>query len=137
MHIPGVLLQYCTFCITVACIGRSILRGGGIFMYLCLHTLKTIKWCRAQVYQYAPLPYLLIFLCPPPYLLIFLCHCCIINSLSFTWHYFYQTTVDCRKNEKIFKVLVLGDIGTGKTSFIRRYVSQQFFIHYKATVSLL
>ncbi|XP_028406006.1 ras-related protein Rab-32-like [Dendronephthya gigantea] len=45
-----------------------------------------------------------------------------------------QNTAVNKKKEKIFKVLVLGDVGTGKTSFIRRYVSQKFFINYKATI---
>ncbi|XP_046854433.1 ras-related protein Rab-38-like [Xenia sp. Carnegie-2017] len=39
-----------------------------------------------------------------------------------------------QKKEKTFKILVLGDVGTGKTSFIRQYVSQKFFINYKATI---
>lgn len=39
-----------------------------------------------------------------------------------------------KKKEKTFKVLVLGDVGTGKTSFIRRYVGQKFLINYKATI---
>jgi len=30
---------------------------------------------------------------------------------------------------------VIGDLATGKTSFIRRYVHQLFTSHYRATVS--
>ena len=39
------------------------------------------------------------------------------------------------KTEFLFKVLVIGDLGTGKTSIIKRYVHQFFSIHYRATVS--
>ncbi|CAB3997992.1 ras-related Rab-38-like [Paramuricea clavata] len=38
------------------------------------------------------------------------------------------------KTELLFKVLVIGDLGTGKTSIIKRYVRQFFSIHYRATV---
>ncbi|CAB3997990.1 ras-related Rab-38-like [Paramuricea clavata] len=48
--------------------------------------------------------------------------------------YINMNTANCIKKEKIFKVLVIGAVGTGKTSFIRRYVSQKFFINYKATI---
>lgn len=41
------------------------------------------------------------------------------------------------KTEFLFKVLVIGDLGTGKTSIIKRYVHQFFSIHYRATVSLV
>lgn len=36
--------------------------------------------------------------------------------------------------EYLYKVLVIGDIGTGKTSIIKRYVHNVFSMHYKATV---
>ena len=38
--------------------------------------------------------------------------------------------------EKLYKILVIGDLGTGKTSIIKRYVHQCFSPHYRATVSL-
>lgn len=37
--------------------------------------------------------------------------------------------------EYLFKLLVIGDNGTGKTSFIKRYVHQYFTDAYRATVS--
>ncbi len=40
------------------------------------------------------------------------------------------------KQEHLYKVLVIGDLGTGKTSIIKRYVHQFFSPHYRATVSL-
>lgn len=39
------------------------------------------------------------------------------------------------KQEHLYKVLVIGDLGTGKTSIIKRYVHQFFSPHYRATVS--
>ena len=40
-----------------------------------------------------------------------------------------------QKREHLYKVLVIGDLGTGKTSIIKRYVHQFFSPHYRATVS--
>lgn len=39
------------------------------------------------------------------------------------------------KKEHLYKVLVIGDLGTGKTSIIKRYVHNFFSVHYRATVS--
>jgi GTPase SAR1 family protein len=36
--------------------------------------------------------------------------------------------------EFLFKILVVGDVGTGKTSIVRRYVMNFFNQYYKATV---
>jgi len=38
-------------------------------------------------------------------------------------------------HEYLFKVLIIGELGTGKTSIIKRYVHQFFSEHYRATVS--
>ena len=40
------------------------------------------------------------------------------------------------KNEFLFKVLVIGELGTGKTSFIRRYVHTYFSENYRATIGV-
>lgn len=40
------------------------------------------------------------------------------------------------KTEYLFKVLVIGDASTGKTSFIKRYVHQFFSRAYKATLGI-
>lgn len=39
------------------------------------------------------------------------------------------------KKEHLYKVLVIGELGVGKTSIIKRYVHQFFSVHYRATVS--
>lgn len=39
--------------------------------------------------------------------------------------------------EYLFKILVVGDIGTGKTSIIKRYVHKIFSTSYKSTVKNL
>lgn len=38
--------------------------------------------------------------------------------------------------ELLYKVLVVGDIGAGKTSLIKRYVHNVFSIHYKSTIGV-
>lgn len=38
--------------------------------------------------------------------------------------------------EYLFKVLVVGDIGAGKTSFIKRYVHNIYSVHYKSTIGV-
>lgn len=38
--------------------------------------------------------------------------------------------------EYLFKILVIGELGTGKTSFIKRFVHQYFSQYYRATVDI-
>ena len=40
-------------------------------------------------------------------------------------------------DEKCFKILVIGNMYTGKTNLVRRYVHDQFLHDYKSTVGLL
>jgi GTPase SAR1 family protein len=39
--------------------------------------------------------------------------------------------------EYLYKILVVGDLGAGKTSIIRRYVHNIFSSNYKSTVRIL
>jgi len=41
-----------------------------------------------------------------------------------------------QRRELLYKVLVVGDIGTGKTSIIKRYVHAIFTQHYKSTIGV-
>ncbi|XP_043928143.1 ras-related protein Rab-38 [Protopterus annectens] len=40
------------------------------------------------------------------------------------------------QKEHLYKVLVIGDLGVGKTSIIKRYVHQNFSPHYRATIGV-
>lgn len=40
------------------------------------------------------------------------------------------------ENEHLYKVLIIGDIGTGKTSIIKKYVHNIFSEHYKSTIGV-
>ncbi|XP_065898299.1 ras-related protein Rab-32-like [Dysidea avara] len=40
------------------------------------------------------------------------------------------------KQEHLYKILVIGDLGTGKTSIIKRYVHQFYSPHYRATIGV-
>ncbi|KAB7508117.1 Ras-related protein Rab-32 [Armadillidium nasatum] len=40
------------------------------------------------------------------------------------------------KKEHLYKILVIGELGTGKTSIIKRYVHQFFCQHYRATIGV-
>lgn len=40
------------------------------------------------------------------------------------------------KKEHLYKILCIGELGTGKTSFIKRYVHQFFSSNYRATIGV-
>uniref|UniRef100_A0A1B0FIU8 Rab32 n=1 Tax=Glossina morsitans morsitans TaxID=37546 RepID=A0A1B0FIU8_GLOMM len=47
-----------------------------------------------------------------------------------------QTLTSAEKREHLYKILVIGELGTGKTSFIKRYVHQFFSQNYRATIGV-
>ena len=56
-----------------------------------------------------------------------------VKNYNFTISHFLEYD---RSTEKLFKVIIIGDPGVGKTSFIRRYVQNAFRADYKATVGV-
>eukprot|EP01135_Chromosphaera_perkinsii_P009913 Nk52_evm6s1967 gene=Nk52_evmTU6s1967 len=47
-----------------------------------------------------------------------------------------STENELQLSEKLYKVLVVGEIGVGKTSFIKRYVHNSFTTNYKSTIGV-
>ncbi|XP_062553196.1 serine-rich adhesin for platelets isoform X1 [Armigeres subalbatus] len=47
-----------------------------------------------------------------------------------------MSTAPTEKREHLYKILVIGELGTGKTSFIKRYVHQFFSQNYRATIGV-
>ncbi|XP_069943420.1 uncharacterized protein [Cherax quadricarinatus] len=47
-----------------------------------------------------------------------------------------EATSSADKREHLYKILVIGELGTGKTSIIKRYVHQFFSQHYRATIGV-
>lgn len=47
-----------------------------------------------------------------------------------------NTSPSAKPKDHLYKILVIGDLGTGKTSIIKRYVHQFFSQHYRATIGV-
>ncbi|XP_034837105.2 uncharacterized protein Rab32 isoform X1 [Maniola hyperantus] len=63
------------------------------------------------------------------------CECCGFSaetSLLYPAH----ATASAERREHLYKILVIGELGTGKTSIIKRYVHQFFSQHYRATIGV-
>lgn len=41
-----------------------------------------------------------------------------------------------KRRDHLYKILVIGDLGAGKTSIIKRYVHSFFSQHYRATIGV-
>ncbi|KAI9494441.1 P-loop containing nucleoside triphosphate hydrolase protein [Zychaea mexicana] len=54
---------------------------------------------------------------------------------TYLFPFFYENTMSEVK-EYLYKILVVGDLGTGKTSIIRRYVHNIFSSNYKSTIGV-
>ncbi|KAG7516042.1 ras-related protein Rab-38-like [Solea senegalensis] len=48
----------------------------------------------------------------------------------------YSNSTPSLRTEHLYKVLVIGDLGVGKTSIIRRYVHQTYSNNYRATIGV-
>ncbi|XP_060910938.1 ras-related protein Rab-38b [Labrus mixtus] len=48
----------------------------------------------------------------------------------------YSNGMPNLRKEHLYKVLVIGDLGVGKTSIIRRYVHQTYSTNYRATIGV-
>lgn len=58
-----------------------------------------------------------------------------INILSYALQITMSSSTQ-EKREHLYKILVIGELGTGKTSFIKRYVHQFFSQNYRATIGV-
>ncbi|XP_022243808.1 ras-related protein Rab-32-like isoform X1 [Limulus polyphemus] len=47
-----------------------------------------------------------------------------------------EVSLRAERREHLYKILVIGELGTGKTSIIKRYVHQFFSQHYRATIGV-
>lgn len=67
-------------------------------------------------------------------------HCCkILIWLQVLTRYFSLLLFQAQggeRREHLYKILVIGELGTGKTSIIKRYVHQFFSQHYRATIGV-
>uniref|UniRef100_A0A1I8NYM2 Ras-related protein Rab n=1 Tax=Stomoxys calcitrans TaxID=35570 RepID=A0A1I8NYM2_STOCA len=59
-----------------------------------------------------------------------------INRNGVPKHWTIMTSTNAEKREHLYKILVIGELGTGKTSFIKRYVHQFFSQNYRATIGV-
>lgn len=61
-----------------------------------------------------------------------------INAFLFhvPWPQITMSSSTQEKREHLYKILVIGELGTGKTSFIKRYVHQFFSQNYRATIGV-
>ncbi|XP_034744957.1 ras-related protein Rab-38 [Etheostoma cragini] len=53
-----------------------------------------------------------------------------------TSHSSHSNGMQSLRTEHLYKVLVIGDLGVGKTSIIRRYVHQTYSTNYRATIGV-
>lgn len=53
-----------------------------------------------------------------------------------TNHALHSNGMQSLQKEHLYKVLVIGDLGVGKTSIIRRYVHQTYSNNYRATIGV-
>uniref|UniRef100_A0A2H1WHW3 SFRICE_012986 n=1 Tax=Spodoptera frugiperda TaxID=7108 RepID=A0A2H1WHW3_SPOFR len=51
-------------------------------------------------------------------------------------HAWSHASPSAERREHLYKILVIGELGTGKTSIIKRYVHQFFSQHYRATIGV-
>ncbi|XP_052120792.1 ras-related protein Rab-44 isoform X7 [Frankliniella occidentalis] len=58
------------------------------------------------------------------------------NKLSASLGVTDSAQMSGEKREHLYKILVIGELGTGKTSIIKRYVHQFFSQHYRATIGV-
>lgn len=59
-----------------------------------------------------------------------------IKPANFDLFFQSHATASAERREHLYKILVIGELGTGKTSIIKRYVHQFFSQHYRATIGV-
>lgn len=62
--------------------------------------------------------------------------CCSEQTGGMTHQPSHFNGMQSLRKEHLYKVLVIGDLGVGKTSIIRRYVHQTYSSNYRATIGV-
>ena len=63
-------------------------------------------------------------------------HILILTPCILPFLLFFLLRQGSERQEHLYKILVIGELGTGKTSIIKRYVHQFFSQHYRATIGV-
>lgn len=63
-------------------------------------------------------------------------NCCWDQTGGMANHPTHLNGMQSLRKEHLYKVLVIGDLGVGKTSIIRRYVHQTYSNNYRATIGV-